>query len=210
MEGKGPRTLPTLSTSTHGAGDYASSMPPSARPPLVPTLSGEELRRWYWLKAELIAFARELGIQTSGAKDTLTARIAATLDGHDVTELHPPPTTPATQLTGPLTGDTIIPAGQRCSRVVREWFVSQVGTGFRFDGAMREFFAQTDGSHTFQDALDHYQATRTVAPKPIDSQFEFNRFTRHWYATHPGGTRQDMLVAWQTFRALPAEQRNTS
>jgi hypothetical protein len=86
--------------------------------------------------------------------------------------------------------------------------VSQVGTGFRFDGPMREFFAQTDGSHTLQDALNRYTATRTTAPKPIDSQFEFNRFTRHWYATTPGGTRQEKLLAWREFRALRADQRN--
>ena len=183
-------------------------MATSQRPPLTADLNGSEFTRWYWLNTELTVFARQLGIQTTGGKNTLTARIAAALDGHEFTEPHTTSNTPATQLTGHLTGDTIIPAGQRCSRAVREWFVSQVGSGFRFDGPMRDFFAQTDGSHTLQDALDHYQAKRTTAPKPIDSQFEFNRFTRHWYATNDGGTRQEMLVEWRKFRTLPAEQRN--
>jgi hypothetical protein len=72
---------------------------------------------------------------------------------------------------------------------------------------MREFFARTTGSQTLQDALDHYLATRTTTPQPIDSQFEFNRFTRDWYARNPEGSRQEMLAAWQDFRQLPAEAR---
>jgi hypothetical protein len=180
-------------------------MASAKRPELTPGLTGREFSRWCWLKAELIACAKTLGIRTTGSKDTLTARITAALDGLPFTEPQATVAKPGKQLTGHLTSSSVIPAGQRCSRVVRDWFVSQVGTGFRFDAPMREFFARTTGSQTLQDALDHYRATRTTTPQPIDSQFEFNRFTRDWYARNPGGSRQEMLAAWQAVKALPIE-----
>lgn len=168
-----------------------------------------EFSRWYWLKAELIVFARQLRIRTTGSKETLTARIKAKLEGRPFEE-PPPRTNPSKpQLAGTLTADSLIPRGQRCSRAVREWFVSQVGPGFRFDGPMRQFFAQTDGTDTLGDALNHYLGTRSALPLPIGSQFELNQFTRDWYKKHPKTTRREMLSAWEEYRSLPKDRRSS-
>lgn len=122
-------------------------MPPtsSARPPLDPDLSAAEFTRWYWLKDELADFARLLGVRATGSKELLTARIVAKLDGREFTE-------PASrrsgsrQLAGALSTSTVIPAGQRCSQVVRAWMTEQVGEGFHFDAEMRAFFARSGGT----------------------------------------------------------------
>ena len=44
-------------------------------------MSGAELRRWYWLRNELVDFARTLGVTTTGTKTLLTQRLAHALDG---------------------------------------------------------------------------------------------------------------------------------
>ena len=62
-------------------------------------------------------------------------------------------------------------------------------------------------TQTMQNALDHYRATREQGAKPIDAQFEYNRFTRAWHAAHPTGSRQDVLQAWQEYRERPVDQR---
>lgn len=111
--------------------------PASSRPDLVPGLSSEEFQRWYWLKTELVDFARTLGIRASGGKELLTARIAASLDGRDFAEPAPIRSSGRRQLAGELSATTVIPAGQRCSQVVRRWLEGQVGSGFRFDAPMR-------------------------------------------------------------------------
>jgi len=165
--------------------------------------------RWYWLKTELIGLARELGVPSSGSKETLTQRLAAALDGRPLPTVDRPRTATAHQLTGPLTGATVIPPGQRCSRVVRAWFTEQVGPGFRFDGAMRSFFAAAQGTTTLQDALDHIRATREQGRTPIGAQFEYNRFTRAWRKQHPDGSRDDLLAAWRTYRNQPIDERGT-
>lgn len=178
-----------------------------SRPQLTADLTGAELHRWYWLKDELADFARRLGIRATGSKVLLTQRIAAKLDGVPFAEPQTIRRAPGAQLAGPVNATTVIPRGQRCSQVVRAWFIEQVGNSFAFDAEMRGFFADTDGTQTMQDALDHYAATRDRSVKPIDGQFEFNRFTRAWHEANPTGTREDLLAAWQQYRQLPVDRR---
>lgn len=177
------------------------------RPQLSRDMTGSELMRWYWLKDELVEFARTLGIRATGGKELLAGRIAATLDGLTFTEPAPQRATASTQLSGPLTASTVIPRGQRCSQAVRGWFVEQVGASFGFDEPMRTFFATTDGTQTLQDALDHYLATRGAGQKSIGEQFEYNRFTRAWHESHPDGSREELLAAWRHYRSLPVDER---
>ena len=184
----------------------ASSTP--QRPPLSRELTGTEFLRWYWLKDELAEFARSLGIRTTGGKELLTRRIAATLDGTSFTEPAPKRQTGGPQLNGPLTASTVIPRGQRCSQVVRAWFVEQVGDSFGFDAEMRAFFASTDGTQTLHDALVHYRATRDQGRRAIDSQFEYNRFNRAWHEAHPDGARHELIEAWREYRRRPADERD--
>lgn len=182
-------------------------MEPTARPPLSPGLSGTELMRWYWLKSELIGLARELGVPTSGGKQDLTERLVAALDGRPIPTTRRRPSTGSQQLAGPLTKDTVIPPGQRCSRVVRAWFCEQVGPSFRFDGAMRDFFAAANSTTTLHDALDHFLATRSQPPTTIGAQFEYNRFTRTWHEQNPNGSRADLIAAWRVYRRRPIDER---
>ncbi len=183
------------------------SMTEKNRPLLTSQLTGAELLNWYWLKLELLNFAKQLGIRASGSKELLTQRIAAYLDGVPFTEPRATKGMKGTQLIGPLTFTTVIPSGQRCSQVVRAWFIEQVGATFRFDAAMRAFFSETDGTQTMNDALDYYRETRDRGSKPIDPQFEYNRFTRSWYQANPTGRREDLFHDWQEYRSLPLDQR---
>lgn len=177
------------------------------RPKLTPALDGQEFLRWYWLKDELIEFARELGVRASGGKELLASRIVAALDGAPFAEPAAQHPAGGRQLTDPVTASTVIPPGQRCSQVVRGWFIQKVGDSFRFDQEMREFFAATDGTQTLQDALDHYRATRAQGTKPIGSQFEYNRFTRAWHEANPDGSRDELLAAWREYRSRPVDER---
>lgn len=94
-------------------------MAESPRPALTQPLSGGEFAHWYWQKADLMVFARELGIRTTGSKNTLTARNVAALEGDHFTEPELGNTSSGPQLSGVLTPSTVIPAGLRCSRARR-------------------------------------------------------------------------------------------
>lgn len=178
----------------------------SARPALTAAITGTELLRWYYLRAELVDFARQIGISTAGGKKELTDRLVAALDGQPI----PPPTRVTRSTSAPLEGelslDSVIPPGQRCSQQLREFFVGQVGTQFRFDAAMRSFIADQSGA-TLGDAVNHWHRTRSDAPAPPAEQFELNRFTRQWYLEHPHGSREDLRRDWLIYRDTPTDRR---
>ncbi|MFE3761735.1 DUF6434 domain-containing protein [Streptomyces sp. NPDC059104] len=187
-----------MSTNDRGVGEV--------RPAPGPELTGAELLRWYWTLEELSALARRLGVPAGGGKAALTRRLAAALDGHEP----PPPEVTARragrQLAAPVDADTVIPAGQRCSQVLREFFVREIGPGFHFDAFMREYVAQGAG-RTLGEAAAHWRATRRRAaePQPVGAQFEFNRFLRDWHARHPDGSRTEALTAWRDHRSRPRD-----
>ncbi|MCX5193074.1 SAP domain-containing protein [Streptomyces sp. NBC_00249] len=177
------------------------------RPEPTPALTGAELLRWYWTLTELTALAGALGVPAAGGKAALTARLAATLDGRPAPHREPPARRRAgRQLTAPVDGRTVIPEGQRCSQVLREFFVRETGPGFHFDAFMRAYVAQGAG-RTLAEAVAHWHATRQDAAQPQDigAQFEFNRFLRTWHTRHPDGTRTEALTAWHEHRARPRD-----
>ncbi|MFE5913888.1 DUF6434 domain-containing protein [Streptomyces wedmorensis] len=108
------------------------------------------------------------------------------------------------QLTAPVDGATVIPEGQRCSQVLREFFRREIGPNFHFDGHMRAYIAE-NASRTLAEAVAHWHGTRDAAAQPqeISTQFEFNRFLRTWHAAHPAGTHEEALAAWQAHRSAP-------
>ncbi|GLV97870.1 DUF6434 domain-containing protein [Streptomyces lavendulae] len=174
------------------------------RPVPGPELTGAELLRWYWTLEELSALARRLGVPAGGGKAVLTRRLAAALDGHAPP---PPAATPrraGRRLAAPVDGGAVIPEGQRCSQVLREFFVREIGPGFHFDAFMREYVAQGAG-RTLDEAVAHWHATRRQAaePQPVGAQFEFNRFLRDWHSRHPDGSRTEALAAWRDHRSRP-------
>ncbi|MET9671664.1 DUF6434 domain-containing protein [Streptomyces sp. NPDC006482] len=182
----------------------SSNMGSEARPELSAALSGDELSRWYWTLAELTALARELGVPRGGGKAALTERLQAALEGVAPPDAPPRTRSAGRQLAAPVNGFTVIPEGQRCSQVLREYFRREIGEGFHFDAYMRTFVAEGTG-RTLADAIAHWHATRQAAAQlqEIGSQFELNRFLRDWYAEHPAGSRAEALAAWRAQRARP-------
>ena len=177
------------------------------RPALVRQLSATQFLRWYWLKAELVDFARSAGLSVVGSKEMLSARIAAFLDGMEL----PPPevqrrsNTP--QLAEPLSRSTKIPPGQRSTQLLRHFFEREIGPGFRFDAAMRAFLSASQGERTLGEAISFFQFTRSQKTKPIDAQFELNRFTRAFYKQNPTASVTVLRAAWRRYRSLPVDVR---
>ncbi|MGE7384546.1 DUF6434 domain-containing protein [Streptomyces sp. NPDC004126] len=177
-----------------------------SRPEPTPELSGAELLRWYWTLEELTGLARRKGVPAGGGKAALTQRLAAALDGRALPAPVPAARRGGRQLKAPVDGASVIPEGQRCSQVLREFFLREIGPGFHFDAFMREYVAQGAG-RTLAEAVAHWHATRQRAAEPqeVGAQFEFNRFLRDWHARHPDGTREQALAAWREHRARPRD-----
>lgn len=178
-----------------------------ARPALSEGITSQELRRWYWLKSELAAFARTLGLSGTGSKQELAEKITARLDGARPPVIMQRPVPPP-PLAEPLTTTTQIPPGQRCTQQLRHYFADTIGPAFRFDAAMRAFIAAGAGQ-TLAAAVDHWHNTRSKPRSEIGAQFELNRFVQRWHHDHPEGSRPAALEAWRVHRALPVDARSS-
>lgn len=172
------------------------------RPPLTASLTEVELRRWYWLKSELAAFARELRLSPTGLKEEITERIAAHLSGRTL-----PPSNPKPRRTGDMPNEfslgTVIGKGWRCTQQLRAFFESQCGSGFRFNGPLRDFIASGNGQ-PLSAAVAHYIESLNKSPQPIAAQFEYNRHIREFKARNPGSTHAEAVAAWWLKRGKPS------
>lgn len=176
------------------------------RPEPTAALSAAEFRRWYWLKTELVSFARRLGVASSGNKRELADRIAARLDGA-------PPAHPTNRRTRsrtlpePLGVDTVVPPRQAATQQLRRYFEAEIGPRFHYDVFMRTFLAESDGTATLGDAVAHWHATRNADRPETPASLEFVRFSGEWYRAHPDGTAEQCRAAWAVHRSLPVDRR---
>lgn len=173
-----------------------------ARPALRPDLAPEAFRDWYWLKAELVAFCRENGLPTVGAKLDLVERIAAFLT--DGTVLRPTRRAPVRREPMPdtLTLATPIGRGWTCGARLRAFFEAEAGPGFRFNRALLAVVKAPDG-RTLGDALRIWRESEADPDRPIAPQLEYNGFTRAYLRAHPEATPGDARAAWQARRSTP-------
>lgn len=175
--------------------------PPDTRPPVEAVTTEQDLRRWYWLRTELVAMARARRIPSGGSKIELTERIADALAGRDPQPAPRSRPRPRPRPSGPLAGSTVLPAGQRCTQELRAYLRERIGPTFRFDGPLRELISA--GDVTLDAVVAHWHATRSRGPSEIAPQFEYNRFTRQWRAANPHGDHAHLLAAWWAHRTAP-------
>ena len=97
-----------------------------------------------------------------------------------------------------FTRETLIGSGWRCTPELRAFFEAEVGQGFRFNGVVRDFIHNRVGA-TLGEAIAAYQARKGVKTA-IAPQFEYNRFSRAYFATNPTATKAEVVAAWMEKR----------
>lgn len=180
----------------------------SARPALHPALDADEFLQYYYLKEELVQFCRENGLQTSGGKQDVTARIAHFLRTGELL-----PAMPATRkkaaAPGDITPDTAIEPHIVCTQAHRAFFSAQIGRGFSFSVAFQKWLKENAGK-TYGDAVQAYAELRAQAKgqqTTISRQFEYNTYIRAFFADNPGKPLADAIRCWKQKKALPGHNR---
>lgn len=96
------------------------------KPALYAGMSAEEFGRHYRTMVELRAFARSIGVPTSGNKADLTDRISRALSGQAPVAKSP---SPKRTLPEPLGADTELGGSVVLSRRLRQWFIDRDASG---------------------------------------------------------------------------------
>ena len=172
--------------------------------------SGEEFLRWYWLKEELIALCKEVGLPATGGKFELRDRIAYALD-HDGAVLSKPqkkPTSTFSWAKEKLTRETLITDNISFGPNVRNFLKSQIGPRCSCHSDFMEWVLESPGK-TLGDAIDAWWQLESRKDDPkfrrqIKSHNMYNQYTRDFMDDNPGRKLTDARACWEKKKRLPA------
>ncbi|MCY1042396.1 DUF6434 domain-containing protein [Corallococcus sp. bb12-1] len=182
--------------------------------------SVKDFRDFYWLKEELLVFCREQDLSTVGGKREVAERIEHYLrtGQHLAPQVSREKETDAAWRVNNASSQefslkTQAPKGFRCTQEIRVFFEQHLGKTFRFTVTLQRFIKDHPGV-TFEEIMKEW--TRQESTKKagewrpeIAPQFEFNRFTRDFFADplNKGKTRQDCQEAWKRTREGRGEKK---
>lgn len=167
------------------------------------TLS-DDLQNYYWVKSDLIAFCKQHGLPTQGAKFDLVERIRTYLStGH---RMHSKRISKAVDKDSLkcITKNTPI-KNYNNDAETRRFFVKHIGEKFKFNAYLRQF---TDPANilpnmTYNDLIEGWISFEKNRKNPnknqiIAPQFEYNQFIRDYFNNEKGATLSAAISAWKT------------
>lgn len=178
------------------------------RPEIADCADAEEFRRWYYLKAELQAYARAQGLKTSGGKFQITDRIAYFLEHGEapVEALKVKPTSGFDWHSAELTPETVITDSYKNTQNVRRFMKEAVGPGFTFSIALMDWAKANQGrtlAEMAEEAKRLAAAKRAGAKAPDQPHNQYNAYTRAYFAHKPDGSAEEVRALWKARRGLP-------
>jgi len=186
------------------------------KPELNAEITVEEFLDFYWLKEDLVALARALGLPTGGYKPELSARIERRLRG-----LEPEPEAAerprarkgaARDSDRPLTRETPV-VHYKSDQKTRDFFKGEIGSHFHFTYHVNQYRLSHSGL-TYGDLIDEWLAEfdrRKAADykAPLSEHGKYNRFVRAYFAdeSNRGKSLADAAKAWNRAKNRRGEQR---
>jgi len=177
------------------------------RPAIAECPDGVTFRKWYYLKEELVEFARQNGLRTTGGKFEIADRIAYFLD-HGKAPAEAPRKRATSQFdwhSADLTPETIITDSYKNTQNVRRFMKSEID-GFSFSIPLMDWMKSNVGQ-TLADAVIEAKrlkaARRKGVKQPDQPHNQYNAYTRAYFAAVPGGTQQEVRTLWAARRKRP-------
>ncbi|MBB6716082.1 DUF6434 domain-containing protein [Clostridium gasigenes] len=177
------------------------------RPILSSRLDSETFKAYYYLKEELVLFCKEVGLQSTGGKESLTERIYCFLDTGK--KLRVTNNKKVTVDIGKITLDSIIEENFVCSEKHRAFFKEVIGSRFLFNVIFQKWLKSNTGK-TYSRAVDAYyniQEEKKVVATKIDSQFEYNTYIRDFFNDNKGKLLSDAIKCWKYKKGLQGHNR---
>lgn len=181
------------------------------RPNIQDIKTGEELKRWYWLKEELVNFCKQKRLSYFGSKFDILERLATALDnGFVETEEIAgkiPPTSTFNWARSLLTLDTIITDSYTNGPNTRKFFKQHCGDTFHFSIPFMRFMKNNCGK-TLQDAVNEWhrlneQRKDKNFKTEIPPSNQYNKYIRDFFADNPTMTIAQARHFWKLKRSLP-------
>ena len=178
------------------------------KPKLSQSISLDQFKNHYWLKVELIAFCKQNDLPTAGSKQAISHRIETFITtGRKIKPTQNNPTNNRDSLQ-PITFNTPV-VNYKNDAATRQFFVAHIGQHFRFDIFLRQFTNKNNITKglTYGDLVNGWLAEETKRNAPhykshIGEQFEYNQFTRDYFASEKEKSQADAIKAWKVLKAM--------
>lgn len=178
------------------------------RPNLDRNISLKDFNDFYWLKQELIAYCRTIGISTMGGKIEIADRIRYYLSTGEVIKhkIRKIKTTSKFNWDKEaLTRETIITDNYKNGKNVRSFFVREIGSHFAFNVIFMQWMRENVGKN-LGDAITAWNSIYEMKKdknfvSEIDPQFEYNSYIRAFLKNNPELSVKDAMKYWKLKRA---------
>lgn len=180
----------------------------STRPHRSAVTSAAALHRWYWSKAELVEWARDVGIPASGRKPELQKRLGVWIDTGRVEHVARRTVTSDFDWTrAKLDAQTVITDNYRNTRNVRLFMQSHLGSRFRFTNEFMEWMRAHVGSRladavAFWRELDRKKREEGYREASLP-QNQYAQFSRALAEASPGISAAEIRRIWKIKRSGP-------
>ena len=181
------------------------------RPDINEIETGKELKRWYWLKQELIDFCKKKQLNYVGAKFDILERIATALD-KKTTETEKiskkaKPTSNFDWSKSPLSLETVITDSYKNGPNVRKFFEQHCGDRFHFSIPFMSYMKSNCGK-TLRDSINEWQRlNKQFKNKNFKSEIpagnQYNKYIRDFFEDNPNMTIEQARYFWKLKRSLP-------
>jgi len=192
-----------------GRSSYYHMPEKSSRPRIENVSTVAELVQWYWLKSELVSFARQSGVAYNCGKPELLSRLCHWLEtGEKVVKKKPPIRSKFDWTKETLTLETVITDSYRNTQNMRLFMRSHAAEHFTFSNEFMAWMRSAQGK-TLRTAvafwldLDARKKRDGYREKPLP-QNQYNQFSRDISVAAPGISAKDIRRIWAIKRARPA------
>lgn len=178
------------------------------RPNLDRNISLKDFNDFYWLKQELIAYCRTIGISTMGGKIEIAVRIRHYLSTGEVIKHETRKIKTTSKFNWDkeaLNRETIITDNYKNGKNVRSFFVREIGSHFAFNVIFMQWMRENVGKN-LGDAITAWNSIYEMKKdknfvSEIDPQFEYNSYIRAFLKNNPELSVKDAMKYWKLKRA---------
>jgi Domain of unknown function (DUF6434)/SAP domain-containing new25 len=178
------------------------------RPAINSVTQATELKKWYWLKSELVGFCKEQKINYSGSKFEIIERIANVLDFEENANITTKKVTSSFNWAkSQLMLETIITDSYTNGPNTRRFFKEHCGEKFHFNIPFMAWM-KTNTGETLADAVQEWKKQNAITKtKGIKSEIpegnQYNQYLRDFFEANPNKTMKEARHFWKLKRALP-------
>jgi len=164
---------------------------------ILPKTSKEFLDQ-YWLKEQLVKICEENKLPKNGSKKDLLEYISCFIDKKPIVKNEN--RTKSKSTIQKITIDMIIDINYSNDENHRRFFESEIGNSFKYNVRFMNWMKENKGKKTYKEAIIEwkkiFEENKKGYKNDIGKQFEYNQYTRDFFANNIGRTKEECIKCW--------------